>query len=190
MQALTRADLKCALDSAIASVHQCYQNGVPQRIGQANFSTPSSSFQSAQPYPTPPHIYHSLPASPQAHALPPSALANPNQNSEWRLMAPGSSGSKRVTESGQIAVDAVPINLIVPPASRDTPLSERWEVWVNDWEKGDPGRKLFKALKDWEPEWYSGKNRGLFGVTRGRRQMVAMEFNRWVALFVRSCQAD
>ena len=44
------------------------------------------------------------------------------------------------------------------------------------WENAAPEFGLHVALKDWKPEWYTGRNTGVFGALRGQRQIIAEEY--------------
>lgn len=73
-------------------------------------------------------------------------------------------------------------NLVIP----DIPIKnsdgtrphprESWRWIVHHWTKGDPERGLVYALKDWDPTWLQGTNKGIFAAKYGQRKMIALEF--------------
>lgn len=162
------------VEIAVSSLHQHFANGSlglsratsTPSFHQSHSRTPGNNLPQSQ----------STPASPLriSHPLPADSPAN------WRTSSPGVSGPVRVSESSSIPVSAVPTNLKVPSVPDGVPLSEGWKWWVRDWVKADPSRGLPVALRDWESQWYSGKNRTLFGTVYGQRKRVAIEYyERW-----------
>ena len=58
---------------------------------------------------------------------------------------------------------------------------ESWRWIVKHWTLGDPDRGLLRPLKDWDPSWLRGPNKGLYAAKWGQRSMIALEFiNQWV----------
>ncbi|KAF8175145.1 hypothetical protein BJ912DRAFT_858015 [Pholiota molesta] len=53
---------------------------------------------------------------------------------------------------------------------------ESWRWIVRHWTQGDSDRGLVHALKDWDPTWLQGTNKGMFASKYGQRKMIALEF--------------
>jgi hypothetical protein len=69
-----------------------------------------------------------------------------------------------------------PPGLRIPPLPKTGPMNARWKQAVRDWQERDLSRGHSVALKDWDPTWYTGANRELFGVQYGKRKLIALEF--------------
>ena len=69
-----------------------------------------------------------------------------------------------------------PSGLAIPTISKnkETVLQET----LKQWDFGDPEKGLQIPLKDWPREWYTGVNKGLFGMKRYNRQLIAEEYKR------------
>jgi hypothetical protein len=65
--------------------------------------------------------------------------------------------------------------IAIPKVHKEVPLEERWKEWVRQWEHPSPDQGNDVALKDWEPEWYSGPELK-FSVLYRQRQLIATEF--------------
>lgn len=70
--------------------------------------------------------------------------------------------------------DAIPTSLPEPHYRDGEP---KYLAVIRDWKQADPSRGLYYALKDWEPEWYSGGlGSRLHGAKYSQRRWIAREF--------------
>lgn len=70
-----------------------------------------------------------------------------------------------------------PPGLCVPEPPLHTPSSRSWRFYIQDWTQADPSRGHNVALRDWDPDWYTGKKRCVFASQRKRRERV---YDAWI----------
>jgi hypothetical protein len=77
--------------------------------------------------------------SPTPPCAPSFIINTPQQSSlTWQSFVPGANVPKKVSECGQLPIDALPSNICVPSVPRGVALADGWRYWVKDWEFADP----------------------------------------------------